>query len=32
MFRLYAYAAVMSERSPKSISVISGTGLIQPTF
>lgn len=32
VFRLYAYAAVMSERSPKSISVISGTGLIQPTF
>lgn len=32
VFRLYAYAALMSERAPKAISVISGTGLIQPTF
>lgn len=32
VFRLYAYAALMSERAPKAISVISGTGLVQPTF
>lgn len=32
VFRLYAYLALMSERAPKAISVISGTGLVQPTF
>lgn len=32
VFRLYAYAAFMSERAPKGVSVISGTGLVQPTF
>ncbi|MBT9255380.1 phage major capsid protein [Phycicoccus sp. KQZ13P-1] len=32
VFRLYGYAAFMSERAPKSVSVISGTGLVQPTF
>ncbi len=32
LFRFYNYAALHSERFPKSISVISGTGLITPTF
>ncbi len=32
VFRVYAYAALQSARAPKSISVISGTGLIAPTF
>lgn len=32
LFRVYAYLALMSERAPKAISVISGTGLVQPTF
>lgn len=32
VFRLYAYVAFMSEKAPKGVSVISGTGLIQPTF
>lgn len=30
VFRLYNYAALHSERSPKSISVVSGTGTITP--
>lgn len=30
--RIYNYVAFASERYPKSISVISGTGLIAPTF
>ncbi|MGY1499173.1 phage major capsid protein [Streptomyces sp. QTS52] len=32
LLRVYNYAALHSERYPKSISVISGTGLITPTF
>jgi HK97 family phage major capsid protein len=32
VFRLYSYLALMSARAPKSISVISGTGLAAPTF
>lgn len=32
LLRFYNYAALHSERYPKSISVISGTGLITPTF
>ncbi len=32
VFRLYSYCAVMAERAPKAISVISGTGLATPTF
>lgn len=32
VFRMYGYVALHSERAPKSISVISGTGLVQPTF
>lgn len=31
-FRLYGYAAIHASRRPKAISVISGTGLIAPTF
>lgn len=32
VFRIYAYLALMSERAPKAISVIAGTGLVAPTF
>ncbi|MEV4001002.1 phage major capsid protein [Actinomadura sp. NPDC049753] len=32
LLRFYNYVALHSERYPKSISVISGTGLITPTF
>jgi len=32
LLRFFNYAAIHSERYPKSISVISGTGLIAPTF
>lgn len=32
VFRVYTYAALMSARAPKSISVISGTGVVAPTF
>ncbi|MDQ0795578.1 phage major capsid protein [Streptomyces sp. B1I3] len=32
LLRFFNYAAIHSERYPKSISVISGTGLITPTF
>lgn len=32
LLRFYNYAALHSERYPKGISVISGTGLIAPTF
>lgn len=32
VFRLYNYVAVLNARAPKSISVISGTGLVAPTF
>ncbi|MEV0779180.1 phage major capsid protein [Streptomyces sp. NPDC050428] len=32
LLRFYNYAALHSERYPKSISVVSGTGLIAPTF
>ncbi|MEU0426441.1 phage major capsid protein [Streptomyces canus] len=32
LLRFYNYAALHSERLPKGISVISGTGLIAPTF
>ncbi|MFH8627758.1 phage major capsid protein [Streptomyces vietnamensis] len=32
LLRFYNYAALHSERYPKSISVVSGTGLITPTF
>jgi HK97 family phage major capsid protein len=32
LLRFFNYAAIHSERYPKSISVIAGTGLITPTF
>jgi HK97 family phage major capsid protein len=32
VFRIYEYLALMSERAPKAVSVISGTGLVAPTF
>jgi len=32
VFRLYNYAMIHSERQPKSIAIISGTGLVTPTF
>ncbi len=32
VFRVYTYAALMSARAPKSISVISGTGVVAPTW
>ncbi|MDJ0461559.1 phage major capsid protein [Streptomyces sp. H27-C3] len=32
LLRFYNYAAIHSERYPKSIAVIAGTGLIAPTF
>lgn len=32
LLRFYNYAALHSERYPKSLSVVSGTGLIAPTF
>lgn len=32
LLRLYAYVAIHASRYPKSIAVISGTGLITPTF
>ncbi|YCK35167.1 phage major capsid protein [Actinomadura sp. ATCC 39365] len=32
LLRFYNYAALHSERYPKAISVISGTGMIAPTF
>lgn len=32
LLRFYNYAALHSERYPKSISVVSGTGLVAPTF
>jgi HK97 family phage major capsid protein len=32
LLRFYNYAAIHSERYPKSISVVSGTGLAQPLF
>lgn len=32
VFRIYNYLALMSERAPKAISVIAGTGLVAPTF
>ncbi|MGY1498545.1 phage major capsid protein [Streptomyces sp. QTS52] len=32
LLRFYNYAALHSERYPKSISVVSGTGLVTPTF
>ncbi|MET7779570.1 phage major capsid protein [Streptomyces mirabilis] len=32
LLRFFNYAALHSERYPKSISVISGTGLVTPTF
>ncbi|MBK7823609.1 MAG: phage major capsid protein [Tessaracoccus sp.] len=32
VFRLYSYIALLDARAPKSISVISGTGLTAPTF
>jgi hypothetical protein len=32
LLRFFNYAALHSERYPKSISVISGTGLVPPTF
>lgn len=32
LLRFYNYAAIHSERYPKSISVIAGTGLVAPTF
>jgi hypothetical protein len=31
-FRLHNYWAQINERRPKAISVISGTGLVAPTF
>jgi len=32
LFRLYNYAAIITERYPKSIGLITGTGLATPTF
>lgn len=32
LLRFYNYAALHSERYPKSLSVVSGTGMIAPTF
>jgi len=32
LLRLYNYVALHSERYPKAISVVSGTGLVTPTF
>lgn len=32
LLQVYAYSAFMPQRYPKSISVISGTGLVTPTF
>lgn len=32
LLRFYNYAALQSERQPKAITVISGTGLVTPTF
>lgn len=32
LFRIYGYLGVFTERLPKAISVISGTGLVTPTF
>lgn len=32
VFRLYNYAMIHSERQPKSIAIISGTGLVTPDF
>lgn len=32
LLRFYAYAALHASRYPKSVSVISGTGLVTPTF
>lgn len=32
LIRLYSYAAIITERYPKSIGTITGTGLITPTF
>ncbi len=32
LFRLYNYAAIVTERFPKSIGLITGTGLATPTF
>ncbi len=32
LLRFYAYCAIHASRYPKSISVISGTGLVTPTF
>jgi len=32
LFRLYNYAAIITERYPKSIGLVTGTGLVTPTF
>lgn len=32
LFRIYGYLGIFTERLPKAISVISGTGLVTPTF
>lgn len=32
VYRIYEYLAFLSERSPKSVSIIAGTGLSAPTF
>jgi hypothetical protein len=32
LFRLYAYVGTILNRHPESIGVLSGTGLITPTF
>lgn len=32
LFRLYNYAAIVTERFPKSIGLVTGTGLVTPTF
>jgi hypothetical protein len=32
LFRLYNYAAIVTERFPKSIGLVTGTGLATPTF
>jgi hypothetical protein len=32
LLRLYNYAAAIPNRLPKAVSLISGTGLVTPTF
>ena len=32
LFRFYSYAAIVTERFPKSIGLLTGTGLVTPTF